>query len=178
MEFATVAAAGSLILQSLVNSGMLREKPFRCLLCIAVVGWRGCRCRAVAGRGLCRLAGIAAAAGTGRRVSSAPAASAAAAQAEPSACGGCSAAPAAMVKIDRNGLITLVNAQAGPVWPFARRDARPAGGDAGSRALPQRSPAVSRRLSAAPQTRVMGAGRELFGLRWDGSEFPLEIGLN
>lgn len=29
-----------------------------------------------------------------------------------------------------------------------------------------------------PQSRVMGAGRELFGLRSDGSEVPVEIGLN
>ncbi len=31
---------------------------------------------------------------------------------------------------------------------------------------------------ASPQTRQMGAGRDLFALRKDGSEFPVEIGLN
>ncbi len=30
----------------------------------------------------------------------------------------------------------------------------------------------------APQTRSMGAGRELFALRKDKTEFPVEIGLN
>lgn len=31
---------------------------------------------------------------------------------------------------------------------------------------------------SAPQTRAMGAGRDLFAVRKDGSEFPVEIGLN
>src|SRR5207247_5661445 len=29
-----------------------------------------------------------------------------------------------------------------------------------------------------PSSRAMGAGRDLFGLRKDGSEFPVEVGLN
>ena len=33
-------------------------------------------------------------------------------------------------------------------------------------------------FARAPQSRLMGAGRDVYGLRKDGSEFPVEIGLN
>src|SRR5690606_31714127 len=34
------------------------------------------------------------------------------------------------------------------------------------------------RFLTSPETRQMGMGRDLFGLRQDGTEFPVEIGLN
>ncbi len=89
------------------------------------------------------------------------------------------AAPAAMVKIDRNGLITLVNAQAEACFGYSRDEmlGRPV-----EMLVPERFRSGHQLFRAdflqRPQTRVMGAGRELFGLRKDGSEFPLEIGLN
>ncbi len=39
-------------------------------------------------------------------------------------------------------------------------------------------PSLRRDFGRDPQARPMGAGRDLFGLRKDGSEFPVEIGLN
>src|SRR5437660_11432040 len=39
-------------------------------------------------------------------------------------------------------------------------------------------PPPRRASDVEPQSRPMGAGRDLFALRKDGSEFPVEIGLN
>jgi PAS domain S-box-containing protein len=39
-------------------------------------------------------------------------------------------------------------------------------------------PTVRRAFHQAPQSRPMGAGRDLFGMRKDGTELPIEIGLN
>src|SRR5262249_36286283 len=44
--------------------------------------------------------------------------------------------------------------------------------------LATQHPAYRAKFFAAPETRAMGAGRELFARRKDGSEFPVEIGLN
>src|SRR5439155_5999166 len=42
----------------------------------------------------------------------------------------------------------------------------------------RRHPAFRADFFVSPQTRAMGAGRELYALRKDGSEIPVEIGLN
>ena len=89
-------------------------------------------------------------------------------------------APNAMVMINRRGVIEMVNAQAERVFGYrARRDAGPADRDAGAGALPRQPSQPARLLLLTIRTsRPMGAGRDLYGLKKDGSEFPVEIGLN
>lgn len=89
------------------------------------------------------------------------------------------AAPTAMVKIDAAGRISLVNAQAEACFGYSRAEML---GQPIEMLVPQRFRHGHMDFRQAflqkPQARAMGAGRELFGLRKDGSEFPLEIGLN
>ncbi|NKE44220.1 PAS domain S-box protein [Roseomonas frigidaquae] len=89
------------------------------------------------------------------------------------------AAPNAMVMINAAGQIEMVNAQAERVFGYRRDEmlGRPVDMlvPEGSRDL---HPALRRGFFAQPQSRPMGAGRDLHGLRKDGSEFPVEIGLN
>ena len=89
------------------------------------------------------------------------------------------AAPNAMVMIDRVGKIVMVNTQAEQVFGYSRAEllGRPV-----EMLVPERfrshHPGLRKTFFADPQTRVMGAGRDLYGLRRDGGEFPVEIGLN
>ncbi len=89
------------------------------------------------------------------------------------------AAPNAMVMIDPAGKIVLVNTQAERVFGYSRAELV---GQLVEMLVPERfrshHPEFRRKFSADPQPRPMGAGRDLYGLRKDGSEFPVEIGLN
>lgn len=88
-------------------------------------------------------------------------------------------APTAMILVDATGTVTLINAQAEKVFGYRREelvgrcveDLVPARFAAGH-------PANRQDYLAHPQPRPMGTGRELFARRQDGSEFPVEIGLN
>lgn len=89
------------------------------------------------------------------------------------------AVPNGVVMIDRAGRIVLVNAELERMFGHPR-DAmldRPI-----EMLLPERFRAGHEKMRAAywphPSKRAMGSGRELFGLRADGTEFPVEIGLN
>lgn len=89
------------------------------------------------------------------------------------------AAPNAMVIVDETGRIELVNAQAERVFGY-RREALL--GKTVEMLLPERYRGSHARLRAGffeeARSRPMGPGLDLYGLRGDGSEFPLEIGLN
>lgn len=89
------------------------------------------------------------------------------------------AAPNAMVMISLKGIIEMVNTQAERVFGYDRSELL---GQSIETLVPARfrsqHPGLRAQFFSAPNSRPMGEGRDLFGLRKDGSEFPVEIGLN
>jgi PAS domain S-box-containing protein len=88
-------------------------------------------------------------------------------------------APNGMVMIDREGKIVLVNAQIEKSFGYSRAELL---GQLIEMLVPARfrghHPAYRNGFITEPTARPMGSGRDLYGLRKDGSEFPVEIGLN
>jgi PAS domain S-box-containing protein len=88
-------------------------------------------------------------------------------------------APSGMVMIDRQGTITLINKETERLFGYARDKLI---GQPIEVLVPERfrqgHPAFRTAFFGKPETRAMGAGRDLFGVRQDGVEFPVEIGLN
>jgi PAS domain S-box-containing protein len=88
-------------------------------------------------------------------------------------------APNAMVMVNQDGRIEMVNAQAERVFGYDRSELL---GWPVEMLVPERfrgrHPGMRGSFFAAPRSRPMGAGRDLYALRKDGSEFPVEIGLN
>ena len=88
-------------------------------------------------------------------------------------------APEAMVIADETGRIVLVNAQTETIFGYSR-DALV--GQPVEMLMPERFRARHEGhragFAARAQVRPMGAGPDLFGLRKDGTEFPIEISLS
>jgi hypothetical protein len=88
-------------------------------------------------------------------------------------------APYGMLRIDENGIITLVNSQVEQLFGYSREELL---GKPTEFLLPARyrSSNANHRDNSfdAAETRATGAGRELFALRSDGTEIPVEISLN
>ncbi len=89
------------------------------------------------------------------------------------------AAPNAMVMVDDHGRILLVNRQTEQMFDYAREALI---GQPIEILVPARyrefHPNLRDGFFDAPSARPMGARRELYARRRDGSEFPVEIGLN
>jgi PAS domain S-box-containing protein len=88
-------------------------------------------------------------------------------------------APNAMVVTNPSGQIEMVNAEAQRVFGYTRAELL---GQKVEILVPERfrpaHPELRAGFLANPQSRPMGAGRDLYALKKDGSEFPVEIGLN
>ncbi len=89
------------------------------------------------------------------------------------------AAPNAMIMVDGAGRVSLVNSEAERLFGYARDELV---GQPIELLVPEslraHHPAQRVAFLAAPRQRAMGQGRDLRARRKDGTEFPVEIGLN
>ncbi len=87
-------------------------------------------------------------------------------------------APSGLLVVDADGLIVLVNREVERLFGYSRDELV---GQPVDILVPLSSrshhPGFRRSFFQAPHARAMGAGRDLFGVRKDGSEVPVEIGL-
>ncbi|MCG3202376.1 MAG: hypothetical protein NFCOHLIN_02258 [Gammaproteobacteria bacterium] len=89
------------------------------------------------------------------------------------------AAPTSMLITDQSGVILLVNNQAERLFGYMRDELL---GKSIEMLVPQRARSEHVGLRAEffrdPVTRQMGAGRDVYAIRKDGTEFPVEVGLS
>ena len=89
------------------------------------------------------------------------------------------AAPNGVIAFDAAGCIILLNAQVEKMFGYTRAEliGRPTEVLVPVR-FQQGHAGLRKKFAAAPQIRPMGTGRDLLGVRKDGSEFLVEVGLN
>ncbi len=89
------------------------------------------------------------------------------------------ATPDALVMVDDQGRITLVNRQMEQMFGYERHEIL---GEPVEKLLPERlrgrHPALRGEYLTRPHSRPMGADMDLFAVRKDGTEFPVEISLS
>src|SRR5439155_3561673 len=89
------------------------------------------------------------------------------------------AAPNAMIMVDSAGVINFANERAATVFGYSLSELI---GRHIEPLIPERfrdrHVGYRKGFVSQPSSRAMGAGRDLFGCRKDGSEFPVEVGLN
>jgi two-component system sensor kinase FixL len=87
--------------------------------------------------------------------------------------------PTGIIMVDRFGRIALMNSETERLFGYRREEVL---GQPIEVLVPQRfrpqHPQFLQKYMAQPEARSMGIGRDLYGLRKDGSEFPVEIGLH
>lgn len=86
--------------------------------------------------------------------------------------------PSGLLMVDRSGRIVLVNREIERLFDYPREELL---GQPVETLIPDRfcesHPSFRTEFLTAPSVRAMGAGRDLYGRRKDGSEIPVEIGL-
>ena len=89
------------------------------------------------------------------------------------------ACPSGMIMTDARGRIVLVNAEAERLFGYARDELFGKSIDTLVPLAARADHAKHRNnFNMRPQSRRMGIGRDLYGLRSDGTQIPIEIGLN
>ncbi|QBQ55841.1 sensor histidine kinase [Nitrosococcus wardiae] len=91
----------------------------------------------------------------------------------------CEAAPDGIVLVNPEGAISLVNTQTEKIFGYPREALL---GQPLEKLIPERYRRLQKHYRTtyrqSPSTREMGIGRELYGLRADGTEFPVEVALS